>query len=364
MSREIKYYVRGRFEGYFKTLQEIPLNAWEKLPEDSKHLIRIYRGTISNNQEIGSGDFLNSEGFVTLSEVNNIQINKGPHWPEPNDRIFSLKTIKLNNVEVSGIQNLNGHTYGFISGNTVAAVVDGSFEEKPEQEKPEQKDPIPNNHFQEGRDDNGGNNSDNNRDNDSGSNPPSPNENLWWRRWWGDGCLTRILKWLLLLLLLYFILSKTEFGRQIVCYFQELYYKSKVREVTKEANRLQDKINRTRPNIAQCGSLNEFDGNNQERSFTYLLGKTSGVVTIDYDMFTVPDRMEVIFNGELVAETKDSFMSPGYENLRDYGFADSTGSLYFNYRYNPKSLNELTIRMVPNQNTPSTRWSYKIKCPQ
>jgi hypothetical protein len=93
------------------------------------------------------------------------------------------------------------------------------------------------------------------------------------------------------------------------------------------------------------------------------LGNNSGPVFIEYNMFTVPDRMEVIFNGELVAETNDDFTGTPFELLNKKGFGAMEGVLTFNYLYDSKILNELTIRIIPNQKGPTTKWEFKIDCP-
>ena len=111
MSEKIKYFVFGKFEGSFKTFQNLNLAFGDSFPEDGKHLIRIYRGIISNSDEITPIQFENIEGEISLSSVNNIQINTSANWPEPNDRIFHLYQLKLRKVSISGIQTINKQTY-------------------------------------------------------------------------------------------------------------------------------------------------------------------------------------------------------------------------------------------------------------
>jgi hypothetical protein len=162
---------------------------------------------------------------------------------------------------------------------------------------------------------------------------------------------------------LYFLLRNTGFGRQVVCYFEKWSIEIQKKRVVKERKEMEDKIGKTKPAIAKCNELRIFKGGNQEQSFTYLLGTNDGFVTIDYNMFEIPDRMEVIFNGELVAETLDNKLRPEYAELAKYGFADDTGRLSFYYKYNPKTLNEMTIRVIPNQQMPTTEWKFFVKCP-
>ena len=112
MSEKIKYFVFGKFEGSFKTLQNLNLAFGDSFPEDGKHLIRIYRGIISNTNKITPSQFENIEGEISLSSVNNIQINTSVNWPEQNDRIFHLSQLKLRKVSISGILSTSGQKNG------------------------------------------------------------------------------------------------------------------------------------------------------------------------------------------------------------------------------------------------------------
>jgi len=165
------------------------------------------------------------------------------------------------------------------------------------------------------------------------------------------------------LLILLFIFFGFDFGKQIFCRIE--YYKQKeiITAVEKERRILENRINKTRPSIAECDVQKAFEGDNREQTFTYILGNNSGLVFIEYNMFRVPDRMEVIFNGELVAETNDDFTGTPFELLNKKGFGAMEGVLTFNYLYDSKNLNELTIRIIPNQKVPTTKWEFKIDCP-
>lgn len=355
----IKYLIRGRFEGNFKTLQKKPFDYWEKIPKGNEHLIRIYRGTITDQYQINESDFESDLHEISLNGIKNIQINKAINWPEANDRIFFIRKMKLNNVKISEIQQINGFTYGKIIGDIVASVMD---------------DPGIVNVNEAEKDINGTNHPDfenellkgtdgkieavddtaNYQEEAWGNVTPVKESKKWFKN---------LFKWIFLLLILLFIFFGFDFGKQIFCRIE--YYKQKeiITAVEKERRILENRINKTRPSIAECDVQKAFEGDNREQTFTYILGNNSGLVFIEYNMFRVPDRMEVIFNGELVAETNDDFTGTPFELLNKKGFGAMEGVLTFNYLYDSKILNELTIRIIPNQKVPTTKWEFKIDCP-
>jgi hypothetical protein len=56
-------------------------------------------------------------------------------------------------------------------------------------------------------------------------------------------------------------------------------------------------------------------------------------------------------NGEIV----------DFRNLK--GFATQTGRISFNYNYNKNLPTELLVRIIPNQQFPTTKWNFDMKCP-
>lgn len=355
----IKYLIRGRFEGNFKTLQKKPFDYWEKIPKGNEHLIRIYRGTITDQYQINESDFESDLHEISLNGIKNIQINKAINWPEENDRIFFIGKMKLNNVKISEIQQINGFTYGKIIGDIVASVMDDPGIVNVEEAE---KDVIGTNHPKseiellkgtvgkiEAVDDTA-----NYQEEAWGNVTPVKESKKWFKN---------LFKLIFLLLILLFIFFGFDFGKQIFCRIE--YYKQKeiITAVEKERRILENRINKTRPSIAECDVQKAFEGDNREQTFTYILGNNSGPVFIEYNMFKVPDRMEVIFNGELVAETNDDFTGTPFELLNKKGFGAMEGVLTFNYLYDSKILNELTIRIIPNQKVPTTKWEFQIDCP-
>jgi len=359
MSKNIKYYVVGEFQGDYKTFQEQPLERFGHVPNDDKHLIKIIRGIIENPQNIDKQVFEKSDSDVLLNDVNNIQINKSLNWPEKHERIFSCDVFKLNNVKFTNVHVINGKTYGTISGNVIASVTDGTYtESEVEQddfEPKSQKDPWNKN---EGKHEKTESVENFNTEIKEGNSPKLFDflKKL-------TSFFKKILKWLLIILIILWFLTYTRFGQNIVCGIIKMYYNYQLNGIQREDKRLSDIIDLTKPIRSQCGSQIDFDGDNQERSYTYTLGTTSGELLINYDMFVVPDRLEVMFNGQLVAETKDDSLSLKYKRFESEGFADKKGVLRFNYIYKPNELHELTIRVIPNQEFAITKWQFKVTCP-
>ena len=356
----IKYLIRGRFEGNFKTLQKKPLDYWEKIPKGNEHFIRIYRGTITDQYQINESDFESDLNEISLNGIKNIQINKAINWPEANDRIFFIGKMKLNNVKISEIQQIKGFTYGKIIGDIVASVMDDPGivnVDEAEKDLNATNHPASENELLKGEDSKKEDEGDTANDQDKGYRgevTPVKESKKWFKN---------LFKWIFLLLILLFIFFGLDFWKQLLCSFD--YYKQKelITAVAKERKILENRINKTRPSIAECDVQKAFEGDNKEQTFTYILGNNSGSVFIEYNMFTVPDRMEVIFNGELVAETNDDFTGTPFEMLNKKGFGAMEGVLTFNYLYDSKILNELTIRIIPNQKVPTTKWEFKIDCP-
>jgi hypothetical protein len=83
---------------------------------------------------------------------------------------------------------------------------------------------------------------------------------------------------------------------------------------------------------------------------TYDLGNTPGTVTIDYDMKSIEDALEVYYDGRLIAST-------GGPVKHSEG-----GPLRFYYQPGPgKPTYVKVIVRAPNE---GTEWTYTISCPQ
>jgi hypothetical protein len=151
------------------------------------------------------------------------------------------------------------------------------------------------------------------------------------------------------------------------CYYKLWKNKREYKKLKEQADSLQSKLERIKPIINPC-QIENFKGTNEPRTFTYNLGKQSGQVSIWYDMYTIPDRMEVYYNGHLVGETNNNLgeieisgAKYDFSNLK--GFAQKTGNMNFDYKYKSDLPTELLVRIIPNQQFSTTQWSFGVSCP-
>ena len=374
-----KYFVKGRFLGNFTTKQQKVLTSGDPFPKGDEHKVVIYRGIISQTEQIPVINFDEAKGFYNFKEVNNIQINTSEKWPIKNDRIFSLYDMKLTNVQVFNVSEINGKTSGELSGDIIASVAEHPFNNvnKEDPYKPgKAAEPFPIGGGK-GGDDPGGP--------DIGTGTPNPNSG-------GDttgggngitdrldkfrkGCNTKWLRWLLylllILLLLYLLAKCTQVGRKIYCKIDNWRIERKLEKVKKETDTLQAKIEQTEFNPIPCGSFLKHEGDNKPWQEWYGLGNKSGRVMIVFDAYAVPDRMEVIYDGELKCETRETnFVNKlgeityDFSSIEGKGFGQYKDTFYFNYVYDKNKPTEMLIRVIPNKDIFETEWEINPYCPQ
>jgi hypothetical protein len=378
-----KYFVKGRFVGNFTTNQQKVLTSGEPFPKGDEHKVMIYRGIINQTEEIPVTNFDEAKGFYNFKEVDNIQINTSEKWPIKNDRIFSLYDMKLTHVEVFNVSEINGKTSGELRGNIIASVAEHPFNAD-NQEEPynpgKAAEPFPTG--EKGGDDPGGS--------DIGTNTPNPNPGG------GDtggdttgggneitdrldkfrkGCNTKWLHWLLylllILLLLYLLAKCTQAGQKIYCKIDNWRIVRKLEKVKQETDTLQAKIEQTEFNPIPCGTIKVHNGYNKPWKEWYGLGNQSGRVMIIFDARGAPDRMEVIYDGELKCETRETnFVNNVGRKIYDFssiegkGFGQYIDTFYFNYVHDKNKPNEMLIRVIPNKDISITRWVIDPYCPQ
>jgi hypothetical protein len=86
-------------------------------------------------------------------------------------------------------------------------------------------------------------------------------------------------------------------------------------------------------------------GNEGITQNTHDLGENAGVVTITYEMYSVPDKLEVFYEGKMVASTGK--------------FISNSGLLTFNY-----TPNNDTFCSVVVTGPAGTDWIYSMGCPR
>lgn len=99
--------------------------------------------------------------------------------------------------------------------------------------------------------------------------------------------------------------------------------------------------------IVACNSEVKSGGQGMTKT-THSLGSSSGRIYVEYDMKKIPDKMEVFYDGKIVATTED--------------FVSYEGNLSFYYSANPNNPSICTIVIsAPNE---KTAWAYRLNCPQ
>lgn len=162
-----------------------------------------------------------------------------------------------------------------------------------------------------------------------------------------SGCF-RWLWWiLLLLLLLWFLKQCTGVGHQVGCYWDKWRAENKITEIQSDNAQIQQEVDQNEVVIQPCNIVTPA-GDNQPFTGVYALGKHSGQVRIDYNMKDIPDRMDVYYDGELVATTEKK--------------VSHKGSLTYDYVYDKNRPQELVIKVIPHK-SPRTEWLFKLNCP-
>jgi len=87
------------------------------------------------------------------------------------------------------------------------------------------------------------------------------------------------------------------------------------------------------------------------------------MVSIFFNAVYIPDRLEVIYDGKLVAQTNDLSIN-GYPELNGKGFQQDSITLYFPYKYDKTKPTELLLRVIPNKDDDGTEWHIDLSCPR
>jgi hypothetical protein len=365
MSEMTTYYLKGRFEGHFKTKQRSFLKTDEPIPKGDEHQVKIYRGIVSQTEELKAEEFDVLNGFYNFQEIANIQVNKSNHWPLSNDRIFTLKNAKLVNVKFSNVQQIGDQTNGEISADISAKVTDGDYLEQSVnwKDKPIESEPIHNPNFIENE--NTGNTIGNGNDNNLSSRRGcfSWSFDLKWLRW---------LLYLLAILLLLYILGRcTQFGEKIYCKLDDWSIQDERKELKEKLDSLRFKIENTSFHVESCGGGGNPDGSNQPWSKVISLGNRSGTVYFSFNANLIPDRLEVIYDGKTIAESSQFVFEPREDNNDDFSYLKEFGGftqyftlLTYNYIYKDSKPTEILVRVIPNKMYETTEWDLDISCPQ
>lgn len=99
------------------------------------------------------------------------------------------------------------------------------------------------------------------------------------------------------------------------------------------------------PGTLPCNADTASGGQGITRN-KHFLGNQPGPVTINYDMKTIPDQMNVYYQGQIVASTSR--------------FVSGRGGLTFNFQ--PRGGDYTVLVEVVGAN-PGTTWRYIVRCP-
>jgi hypothetical protein len=102
--------------------------------------------------------------------------------------------------------------------------------------------------------------------------------------------------------------------------------------------------------------------------FTYDLGPVSGNVSIDYNTYSVPDRIDIFYNNTWIDGTGSSLNTGQFPPVMDCdtnpyvdGYVGETGT--FNFAYNPANGTEIDV-YVSGCVGGGTAWDVDVSCPE
>lgn len=117
-------YVSGNFVGNFYTHQKSALSIGEKIPEGGLHNVHIYKGELTEVNELDEfkpEDHLNRDGML-LHNVTNIQITPGINSTVKEKKIYDFDQLVLKNVEIVNSWEADNKTYGILKGELVGKI--------------------------------------------------------------------------------------------------------------------------------------------------------------------------------------------------------------------------------------------------
>ena len=384
MSNLVVQYVNGYFKGNFKTDQNMPLVSGGEFPKDLDHYIHIYRGEISQVKDLQLEDFENQQFSIQFRAINNVQVERDASSSNIRTRIHSFSKLKFVSYSISNVHVVDGKTIGQLEGRVSGELSAREFsEEEIEQIRKEyHQDDEPIVIFEGTSDeqpDSPGGGSEPIVDEPIGENDPplkpNPTPKPGGGGWNKPGCFSWFSNWLrwlyyllLLILLLLFLYRCTEFGRLVKCKIELISMEKEMKSINAEQDTILQYIELTKVKVKECGQPVTQKGKNIVYQEFYDLGKKNGLVEINYDVYTIPDRIEVIYNGEIVAQTSTTTFKAwdryDFLNLVNYGYGQFTGTLSFDYKYDAKKPTYVMIRVIPHQEIQTTEWTFTVNCPK
>ncbi len=110
----------------------------------------------------------------------------------------------------------------------------------------------------------------------------------------------------------------------------------------------------------QCGDA--FSGSVGVTVLSAYLGGNAGIASVNYEMYSIPDKLDIRYNNQWVASTNSAILgSNEVPNCENYptGYVSGSGTLQFNYNPAVSSYVEVYVTGCDV----STAWDVKINCP-
>ena len=108
-----------------------------------------------------------------------------------------------------------------------------------------------------------------------------------------------------------------------------------------------------------CGA--SFSGNVGITALVANLGGNAGTASISYDMYSIPDRLDIRYNGQWVASTGTPLTPTGYPNcaISPNGFVSGSNTITFNYDPGKSKIVEIYVSGCNS----GTAWQIEVDCP-
>lgn len=135
-----EYAVYGKFKGKYKTNQILPLMSSEAYPTDKAHEVQVYQGgleAISFDDEYEPEKHRVFSSYI-LRNVENITVKGTADGPFSNEQIYDFTQLIIINPKIESAHDMNGATYGELSGMAY-----GKTQDRPKISKLDPPEPPP-----------------------------------------------------------------------------------------------------------------------------------------------------------------------------------------------------------------------------
>lgn len=116
--------VSGEFEGNFFTQQKSVLTTSEWNALKKEHAINLYRGELKNisKETVYEPEEFRNRESILLHNVTNVQFHSKNSAGENTSKIYDFEQLLIRDAEIKDSWELNGKTYGIITGKIIGKV--------------------------------------------------------------------------------------------------------------------------------------------------------------------------------------------------------------------------------------------------